>query len=81
MLLWFLVTVRALLRSIHYLRERPGAAGLFPILIISYMMLFSITESGSLRRDLGWMLVVVAVVETKRFMWSHAKGLSGPSVG
>jgi exopolysaccharide production protein ExoQ len=81
MLLWVLVTVRAMLRSIHYLRERPGAAGMFPIVIISYMVLFSITESGSLRRDLGWMLAVVAIVETKRFMWTHAKGLSGKAVG
>lgn len=81
MLLWLLVTVRALLRSIHYLRERPGAAGMFPIVMVSYMTLFSITESGSLRRDLSWMLIVVAVVETKRFMWTHAKGLSGPVIG
>ncbi len=72
--LWMLVTARGLLRSIHHLRDIPGTAGMFPILMISYMLLFSITEAGSLRRGLDWMLVVVAVVETKRFIQTKPAG-------
>lgn len=77
--LWTLMAVRALLRSIHYLREHEGAPGMLPILIISYMMLFSITEAGVIHRGLDWMLVVVAVVETKRFMKTRPANLKSPT--
>ncbi|MBT8239829.1 MAG: hypothetical protein KJN63_01215, partial [Acidimicrobiia bacterium] len=56
---------------------RPGIAGLFPIAIFSYAFLYSVTEAGVVRRGMDWMLVVVALVETKRFMDKNRSTLDG----
>ncbi|MFW2383124.1 MAG: O-antigen ligase family protein, partial [Acidimicrobiales bacterium] len=56
--IWTIMMTRGLWRSIHYLRDRPGIAGLFPIAIFSYALLYSITEAGVVRRGIDWMLVV-----------------------
>ncbi len=75
--LWVVMMGRGLWRSIHYLRDRPGFAGLFPIAILSYAFLYSVTEAGVVRRGVDWMLVVVALVETKRFMDKNRSTLDG----
>ncbi|NNE94744.1 MAG: O-antigen ligase family protein [Acidimicrobiales bacterium] len=75
--LWAVMMVRGFWRSIHYLRDRPGLAGLFPIAIFSYAFLYSVTEAGVVRRGIDWMLVVVALVETKRFMDRNRSTLDG----
>ncbi len=66
--IWAVMMVRGLLRSIHYLRNRPGLAGLFPITMFSYAFLYSVTEAGVVQRGIDWMLVVVCLVETRRFI-------------
>ncbi len=75
--IWFVMMARGLWRSIHYLRDRPGLAGLFPIAMISYGFLYSVTEAGVVRRGSDWMLIVVALVETKRFMDRNRSSLDG----
>ncbi len=77
LVLWSVMMARGLWRSIHYLRDRPGLAGLFPIAIFSYAFLYSVTEAGVVRRGMDWMLVVVALVETKRFMDKNRSTLDG----
>ncbi len=74
---WAVMMGRGLWRSIHYLRDRPGIAGLFPIAIFSYAFLYSVTEAGVVRRGVDWMLVVVCLVETKRFMDRNRSSLDG----
>jgi O-antigen ligase len=80
LVLWTVMMTRGLWRSIHYLRDRPGIAGLFPIAIFSYAFLYSVTEAGVVRRGMDWMLVVVALVETKRFMDRNRSTLDGTRV-
>lgn len=77
LVMWLVMLLRGLWRSIHYLRDRPGLAGLFPISMISYAVLYSITEHGVVQRGIEWMLLVVALVETKRFMDRNRSSLDG----
>ncbi len=77
LLLWLVMMGRGLWRSIHYLRDRPGFAALFPIAMISYGILYSVTEAGIVRRGIDWMLLVVALVESKRFMDRNRSTLDG----
>ncbi len=77
LIIWAVMMGRGLWRSIHYLRDRPGIAGLFPLAMLSYAFLYSVTEAGVVRRGVDWMLVVVALVETKRFMDKNRSTLDG----
>ncbi len=78
--IWLVMMGRGLWRSIHYLRDRPGFAGLFPIAMMSYALLYSVTESGVVHRGIDWMLLVIALVETKRFMDRNRSSLDGHRV-
>lgn len=80
LVIWLIVMGRGLWRSIHYLRDRPGLAGLFPIAMISYAALYSVTEHGVVQRGIDWMLLVVAFVETKRFMDRNRSTLDGREI-
>lgn len=76
LVLWAVMLARGLWRSIHYLRDRSGMVGLFPIAMFSYAVLYSVTEAGLVHRGIDWMLFVVALVETKRFMDRNRSQLS-----
>ena len=54
---------RGLIWGARNIRAVSGAAGLFPILMISYGFIFSLTEVGVIRRDISLVLFVVAIVQ------------------
>ena len=56
------IFVRALIWSARNIRAVPTAVGLVPILMISYGFIFSLTEAGVVRRDISFVLFVIAIV-------------------
>ncbi len=54
---------RGLIWGARNIRAVSGAVGLFPILMISYGFIFSLTEVGVIRRDISLVLFVVAIVQ------------------
>ena len=61
-LLFLIVFFRALFRAVGHVRRQPNILGLFPLAYLSLVLLQSVTEKGVLGRDLGWTMLVVAVV-------------------
>ena len=51
----------ALVRATRDLRDTPGAIGTVPIAVLSYQLLFSITESGVITRSLPWLMICAMV--------------------
>ncbi len=47
----------SVVRSTRLIRDFPGAPATLPIAMLSYMLMFSMTESGILSRGIGWLLV------------------------
>ena len=56
------IYVRGLIWGARNIRAIPTAVGLAPIILISYSLIFSLTEAGVVRRDISFVLFVVAVV-------------------
>ena len=67
---------RGLVWGARNIRVVSGAAGLFPIMMISYGLIFSLTEAGVIRRDISFVLFVVAVVQA-----AANKGKKQPFIG
>ena len=68
-MVFVLLFVRTVVRSARFVRYKRGAVGLFPIVMASYTLLFSITENGVVKRNMGFTLLVVAiasVTQTRR---------------
>lgn len=57
------IYARGLFWGARNVRAVRGAVGLFPILMISYALLFSLTEAGVIRRDVSLIMLVVALVQ------------------
>ncbi len=53
---------RALVWGARNIRAIPGAVGLAPVMLTSYCFIFSLTESGVVRRDLSFILFIVSCI-------------------
>lgn len=69
------IYVRSLVWGARTVRADPTPAGLFPILMVSYGLIFSLTEAGVVRRDISFVLFVIAVLAAAR-----QKGVRQPFV-
>ena len=67
------IYARGLIWGARNIRAVPGAAGLFPIMMISYGLIFSLSEVGVIRRDISFVLFAVAIVQA-----ASNKGLKRP---
>ena len=56
------IFIRGLVWGARNIRTVPGAEGLIPIMLISYGFIFSLTEAGVVRRDISFVLFVIAIV-------------------
>jgi exopolysaccharide production protein ExoQ len=56
------IYIRGLVWGARNIRAVPTAVGLVPIIIISYSLIFSLTEAGVIRRDISFIFFVVACV-------------------
>jgi len=54
------IFVRGLIWGARNIRAVPTAVGLAPIILISYSLIFSLTEAGVVRRDISFVLFIVA---------------------
>ena len=57
------IYARGFIWGARNIRNVKGAAGLFPIMMISYGFIFSLSEVGVIRRDISLVLFVVALVQ------------------
>jgi exopolysaccharide production protein ExoQ len=85
-LLLLAIYIRGLIWGARNIRAVPTAVGLVPIILISYSLIFSLTEAGVIRRDISFILFVVACVTAaknkgKRRPFSPEKddGSNGPA--
>lgn len=62
-ILLFGIYIRGFVWGARNIRAVKGAEGLFPIMMISYGFIFSLTEVGVIRRDISLVLFVVAIVQ------------------
>ncbi len=53
---------RGLYRSTQFIRERLDGTGLYPIMMLTYAFVFSLTEAGVVGRTARWVLFVVALL-------------------
>ncbi len=60
--LYLLFYCQAIGRSVRFVRDVPGAEGIWPVSIFAFVMLQSITETGALFRGLEFFFLVVAVL-------------------
>ena len=56
------IYVRGLVWGARNIRTQPTAAGLVPVILIAYGFIFSLTEAGVVRRDISFVLFVLAIV-------------------
>jgi exopolysaccharide production protein ExoQ len=56
------IYIRGLIWGARNIRAVPSAVGLVPIILISYSLIFSLTEAGVVRRDISFIFFVVACV-------------------
>ncbi len=56
------IFIRGLVWGARNIRAVPTAAGLVPVLLIAYGLIFSLTEAGVVRRDISFVFFVLAVV-------------------
>lgn len=55
------IFVRSLIWGARNIRGVPSITGLVPIMMVSYALIFSLTEAGVFRRDISFVLFVTAV--------------------
>ena len=60
------IYARGIVWGARNIREVPSILGLVPIMIISYGLIFSLTEAGVVRRDISFVLFVVAIITAAR---------------
>lgn len=60
------IFLRGLIWGARNIRAVPTAVGLVPIVLISYSLIFSLTEAGVVRRDISFIFFVVACVTAAR---------------
>ncbi len=58
--------VRAVVRATRYVRAVPGVIGLWPLTILTYTLLYSITEVGVQGRTIFWVAFILAVLTVAR---------------
>ncbi len=58
--------VRGIVWGARNIRAVPTAVGLVPIMLISYAFIFSLTEAGVVRRDISFVMFIVAIVTAAR---------------
>lgn len=62
-LLYAGIFLRGFVRASRFLRMRPTIEGLWPISILSMMLLVGITESGVPERNIHWLVLVIVSVQ------------------
>lgn len=60
--IFLVMFVRGVVRSARFIRDTVGAIGLFPIMVMTYAFVFSLTEAGVVGRHERWVLTVVALL-------------------
>jgi O-antigen ligase len=60
------IFIRGLIWGARNIRAVPTAVGLVPIILISYSLIFSLTEAGVVRRDISFIFFIVACVTAAR---------------
>ncbi len=56
------IFVRGLVWGARNVRAVPTVVGLVPVILVSYAFMFSLTEAGVVRRDISFVLLIVACV-------------------
>jgi len=60
--LWVLLTYRGIVRAARYVRAHPNALGLWPLTYLSLTLVWAVTESQLVGRNIVWVLLVVVFV-------------------
>lgn len=60
--LYLIVFIRAVVKSVKVVAIVPGAIGLWPLTFLTTVLMMSITETGVGSEPLGWMMFMVAVL-------------------
>ncbi len=58
--------IRAAVRATRYVRAVPGVVGLWPLTMLTYTLLYSITEVGVQGRTIFWVAFILAVLSVAR---------------
>ncbi|MCP5025486.1 MAG: O-antigen ligase family protein [Actinomycetia bacterium] len=61
--LYLLLMLKGMVRAAWHVRLVPKVHGLWPITIISFSIMFSITETAQTGRSLTWLMISVALLE------------------
>ncbi len=61
-MLFAALLARGVTRAARYVRDRSDAIGLFPLMMLTYGFLFSLTEAGIVGRQMRWVLFVVSLL-------------------
>ncbi len=64
--MFMIMFVRAVVRATRYIRAVPGVIGLWPLTILTYTLLYSITEVGVQGRTIFWVAFILAVLTVAR---------------
>ena len=70
--------VRGIVWGARNIRAVPTVLGLVPIMLISYSLIFSLTEAGVVRRDISFVLFVVAIVTAARNKGAKSPFIASP---
>lgn len=64
--MFMVMYVRAVVRATRYVRAVPGIIGLWPLTILTYTLLYSITEVGVQGRTIYWVAFILAILSVAR---------------
>ncbi|MEZ5231030.1 MAG: hypothetical protein R2710_31430 [Acidimicrobiales bacterium] len=64
--MFMIMYVRAVVRATRFVRAVPGVLGLWPLTILTYTLLYSITEVGVQGRTIYWVAFILAVLTVAR---------------
>ena len=71
--LFFAIIIRAGYRAVVYVRDTRTAVGLFPLAMITFSFLYSLSEAGVIFRNIFFLLVAVAIYSIASLR--HDKGV------
>jgi O-antigen ligase len=64
--MFLFVYLRGVARATRYVRAVPGAIGLWPLTMLSFTLLFSLTEVGVQGRNIFWVAFILALLSVAR---------------
>lgn len=79
-LLFVALFLRATVRSTRFIRDTTDGTQMFPIMMMTYAFVFSLTEAGVVGRHERWTLFVVAIVAAAQTQTQTSTRVDRPSI-